>query len=194
MTRDNVVANVDLHTHLHHAADREASDVHLVPGYPVTYRVHGRLETEGATLTPETVLEMIESILPERVRGRLDQAKNFDFSVALEHKGEPCRFRANVYLAQSQWCTCLRHVPNEIPSFEWMSFPRGLGQRLVSFSNGLVIVTGVTGSGKSTTLAALINLLNEQGGCRVITVEEPIEYVHPRISTTMITQREVGRD
>ncbi len=188
------VMETDVNTYLHAAADREASDVHLVPGFPVTYRVHGRLQTQGAGLTPENVLEMIESILPERLRGRLDQAKNFDFSVAVEHRGEPCRFRANVYLAQSHWCTCLRHVPNDIPSFDWMGFPKGLAQRLISFSNGLVIITGVTGSGKSTTLAALIHLLNEQGGYRVITVEEPIEYVHQRITSTMITQREVGRD
>lgn len=109
-------------------------------------------------------------------------------------KGKAARFRANVFLAQGQWCACLRHIPDEIPSFEWMGFPRGLAERLVNHTNGLVVVTGVTGSGKSTTLAAMVNLLNERGGVRVITVEEPIEYVHPRISGTVITQREVGRD
>ncbi|MGB2985873.1 MAG: PilT/PilU family type 4a pilus ATPase, partial [Phycisphaerae bacterium] len=179
---------------LHAAADREASDVHLVPGYAVTYRIHGRLEPAGAVLDADQLRHMVESILPPRVADRLDQAKNFDFSVSLEHKGEPCRFRANVYLAEGQWCACLRHVPNEIPLFEWMGFPQGLAQRLISHTNGLVIITGVTGSGKSTTLAALINLLNEQGSCRVITVEEPIEYVHKRIGSSVITQREVGRD
>ena len=180
---------------LHGAADREASDVHLVPAYPATYRVHGRLETAGdAVLEPETVQGMIESFLPDRLRGRLDEGKNFDCSVAVEHRGQPCRFRANIYLAQGQWCACLRHVPNDIPTFDWMGFPRGLAERLVGYTNGLVIITGVTGSGKSTTLAALINLLNERGGYRVITVEEPIEYVHQPISTSIITQREVGRD
>ncbi|MFQ5415016.1 MAG: type IV pilus twitching motility protein PilT, partial [Phycisphaerae bacterium] len=76
----------------------------------------------------------------------------------------------------------------------WMGFPQGLAARLVQHTNGLVIISGVTGSGKSTTLAAMVNLLNEQGGCRIITVEEPIEYVHPRKSSSVVTQREVGRD
>ena len=179
---------------LHAAADRDASDVHLVPGYPVTYRVHGRLEPVGEAVEAGQVRRMIESILPERIAGRLDSAKNFDFSIALEHKGAPCRFRVNVYLAQGQWCAALRYVANEIPSFEWMSFPEGLAQRLVNHKNGLVIITGVTGSGKSTTLAALVNMLNQQGGYRIITVEEPIEFVHPRVGSTLVTQREVGRD
>ena len=191
---DGCRADAEMLALLHAAADREASDVHLVAGYPVTYRVHGRLEPVGDTLEADELRGMVESIIPERIRGRLGEDKNFDFSVALEHKGKPCRFRANVYLAQGQWCASLRHVPNEIPSFEWMNFPKALAQRLISHTNGLVIITGVTGSGKSTSLAALINLLNEQGGYRIITVEEPIEYVHERISSTVITQREVGRD
>ena len=199
MDTENVQANErvdgDLLALLHGAADREASDVHIVPGYPATYRVHGELKVAGkSALQPERVRRMVESILPERLLSRLEQDKNFDCSVALEHKGQPCRFRANVYLAQGQWCTCLRHVPNDIPTFEWMGFPKGLAERLVGYHNGLVIVTGVTGSGKSTTLAALINLLNERGGYRIITVEEPIEYVHRPVSTSLITQREVGRD
>ncbi len=75
-----------------------------------------------------------------------------------------------------------------------MGFPEGLARRLIAHTNGLVVITGVTGSGKSTTLAALIDLFNQAGGYRVITVEEPIEYVYGRVSSSMITQREVGRD
>lgn len=179
------------------AAERQASDVHFVANYAPTLRVHGRLEPVGeSTLTADQVRAMIESILPQRLLPRLQAGdpKNFDFSVELERQGQPCRFRANVYLAQGEWGACLRFVPNAIPTFEWMGFPEGLAQRLVAHRNGLVIITGVTGSGKSTTLAALINMLNERGGYRVITVEEPIEYVHPRISTSVVTQREVGRD
>jgi twitching motility protein PilT len=199
-------------TLLHAAAELEASDVHLVPGHPVSYRIHGRLEPRGAELGSKDVIGMIEAILPERMREQsrmwlhpnhdaaqataagLNQTKNLDFSVSVEHKGQPCRFRANVFLAQGQWCACLRHVPNEIPTFDWMGFPRGLAQRLIAHTNGLVIITGVTGSGKSTTLAALIDMLNQAGGRRVITVEEPIEYVYHRVDSSMITQREVGRD
>ncbi len=185
----------DLHALLLGATEREASDLHLVPGYPPTFRVHGRLESAGAgVLDSDTVLRMVRSILPDRLSLRLDQEKNFDCSLSVDHKGRPCRFRANIYLAQGQWCACLRHVPNDIPSFDWMGFPRGLAERLVGHHSGLVIVTGVTGSGKSTTLAAMVNLLNQAGGSRIITVEEPIEYVHKPAGTSIITQREVGRD
>ncbi len=185
----------EMHAILDAAVDREASDVHLIAAHPVTYRIHGRLEAaEGATLTGDRVRQLIESILPEEVVAKLDHGKNFDCSISLKHGDRPCRFRANVFLAQGEWCACLRHVPDVIPSFEWMGFPEGLASRLIEHNNGLVIITGVTGSGKSTTLAALVNLLNNRGDCRVITVEEPIEYVHPRIGSSVITQREVGRD
>lgn len=181
---------------LHAAADKEASDVHLVPGYPVTYRIHGRLERAGMTVLEQAhIHRLIESILPEGAAGLLESGrKNFDFSVSLEYGGSPCRFRGNVFLSQGNWCACLRHVPDRIPAFEWMGFPEGLAKRLVGHRNGLVIITGVTGSGKSTTLAALVDILNRAGGYRVITVEEPIEYQHGSISSSMVTQREVGRD
>lgn len=185
----------DLNRFLHAAADNEASDVHLVPGYPVTYRIHGKLvETSTAPLTSTAIKAMVTSILPERLITQMREGKSFDCSLNLEHQGKPCRFRANVFLARGDWCACLRHVPNDIPPFKWMGFPEGLAQRLVAYPNGLVIITGVTGSGKSTTLASLINMINEQGGRRVITVEEPIEYVFKPKGSTVITQREVGRD
>lgn len=185
-----------LYAILHQAADREASDVHLVPGYPPTLRIHGRLELVDGVgpLAPGPLEEMLLTIVPKNVATQLGEIKNCDFSLALDHAGTPCRFRANVFYSQGDLCACLRHVPNEIPSWEWMGFPAGLAERLIAHRNGLVIITGVTGSGKSTTLAALVNLLNQRGGYRVITVEEPIEYEHQRISSSIVTQREVGRD
>lgn len=139
---------------------------------------------------------MVAAVLPPPMRERMrrGEQKNFDCSVAFEHERRTVRFRANAFLARGDWCICLRHVPEEIPTFEWMGFPKPLAEKLVAHRNGLVVITGVTGSGKSTTLAALVHLLNQQGGSRVITVEEPIEYVHCPIGSTIITQREVGRD
>jgi len=180
---------------LHAAVEREASDLHLVPGYRATFRIHGRLEQVGeAALAAGEVRRMVESILPQRLLARLADGKNFDCSLAIDHAGRAYRFRANVFLAQGEWCLCLRNVPDEIPSFAWMGFAPGLAERLISHRNGLVIVTGVTGSGKTTTLAALVNLLNQKGGYRVVTVEEPVEYVHKPLSSSMVVQREVGRD
>ncbi len=181
---------------LHLAAKRDASDVHLVPGFPVTFRIHGQLEVvdEDCLLGDEDVRDMVSAVVAEGTHKAIAERKNVDFSVAVRHEGVPCRFRGNVFYAQEKLCACLRHIPNDIPDWEWMGFAKALGERLVSYNNGLVIITGVTGSGKSTTLAAMVNLLNQRGGSRVITVEEPIEYVHKRVSSSMITQREVGRD
>jgi twitching motility protein PilT len=148
---------------------------------------------DGDPLSVETSRAVIESLLPARLKDRGD-LKDIDCSVPFEYQGEASRFRANVFLAGGHWSACLRHIPNAIPAFDWMGFPAPLGERLVRHANGLVIVTGVAGSGKSTTLAGLVNLLNQAGGRRVITVEEPIEFVHRPISSSMVTQREVGRD
>jgi twitching motility protein PilT len=180
---------------LHEAVKRDASDLHLIPGFPASFRIHGQLhEASRRSLDPDTVAAMIESLVPDDLAKRVGTEKNSDFSIAITREGGPSRFRANVFLAQGQLCACLRHIPEKIPSFEWLGFPRGLAERLVSHRNGLVIITGVTGSGKSTTLAALVDVLNQRGGYRLITVEEPVEYIHPQISSSIVTQREVGRD
>jgi twitching motility protein PilT len=180
---------------LREAKNRQASDVHIVPGFPVSFRVHGQLDrTVGAPLTSEQARGLVETVLPERLKGRLDELKNVDCSISIDDRGKPCRFRANVFVAGGDWCVCLRQVPEAIPTFKWMGLPEGLAQRLIAHTNGLVVISGVTGSGKSTTLAALVNVLNQRGGVRVITVEEPIEYVHKRISSSIVTQREIGRD
>ncbi len=180
---------------LRQAAELEASDVHLVPGYPPTYRVHGQLRPVGAcALTAAQTRALVESLLPERLRCGLESGKDFDCSVSLEHRGTDYRFRANAYLAAGEWCACLRHIPSEIPTLEWLGFPPELAQRLVSHRNGLVIVTGVVGSGKTSTLAALLHQLRQDAGKRILTIEEPIEYLHAAGAGGLITQREVGRD
>ena len=180
---------------LRSAVQQEASDVHLVPGYAPTFRVHGRLVPKSTKpLSSDEVSAMLAAVLPPGTLERATESRNLDSSLAIENSGRPCRFRANIFLSQAGIGACLRLVPDRVPSFEWMGFPVGLAQRLVAHRNGLVILTGVAGSGKSTTLAALVNLLNEEGNHRVVTVEEPIEYIHEPRSTTVITQREVGRD
>ncbi|MBU0641340.1 MAG: PilT/PilU family type 4a pilus ATPase [Planctomycetes bacterium] len=187
-------ASAELLELLHEAARRAASDVHLVSGYPPTFRVHGKLESVGEQLLePQVLQSMVRSLAPGRLDGSRSQRAG-DSSVSIVHNGTTCRFRANVYLSQNQWCACLRHITTEIPSFEWLGFPEELAAALVSYNNGLVIITGVTGSGKSATLAALIALLRHSGQHHVLTVEEPIEYVHPPGAGGIVTQREVGRD
>lgn len=177
------------------AAGRGASDVHLVPGYAPTFRVNGKLEPAGkAPLTGEQTQQLVAALLPQRLAAQLDEGKNFDSSITVPHGGGEQRFRASVYRASGQWCICLRHIPNEIPTFEWLGFPDGLAQRLASYRNGLVVVTGVVGSGKTSTLAALIKRIRQEDTRRVLTIEEPIEFVHAPDEGSLITQREVGRD
>ncbi len=195
MNPDIAVTNSLMLDLLSGAVDREASDVHLVPGYPAMYRIHGNMAVVNDKAIESSQLSLlIDSILPESMIDQTSRPMNMDFSLAFDHQGRRCRFRSNVFLAQGHWCACFRYVPDQIPSFDWMGFPNGLAQRLIDHRNGLVFITGVTGSGKSTTMAGLVDLINQKGGSRIITVEEPIEYVHKPMSSTVITQREVGRD
>src|SRR5204863_5556462 len=117
-----------------------------------------------------------------------------DFSLELPLSNGISRFRANVFHSGRQMAACLRVVPAAIPDFAWAGFPPDLAQRLAFVRDGLVIVTGATGSGKTTTLAMIVNLLNQAGGYRIITVEEPVEYLFPRATNSVVTQREVGGD
>lgn len=193
--RKRAMPSAELTELLEAAVERDASDVHLVPGYVPTFRIHGELHPAGtAVLTPEQTRSMIETLVPERSQPLLAESKNLDCSVALVYHGGERRFRASVYLAQGYWCACLRYIPNEIPSLEWLGFAEDLAQRLGAHGNGLVVLTGVTGSGKTASLAALVHLLRQDPNKRVLTVEEPIEYLHAPTGGGIVTQREVGRD
>jgi twitching motility protein PilT len=124
----------------------------------------------------------------------LQGQKNVDFSFDLEVNGRSQRFRANLFYNGRHLGACLRVVPAGIPDFEWAGFPAALAKRLAFLPDGLVILTGATGCGKTTTLAMIVNLLNRAGGYRIITVEEPVEYEFPRAPNSVVTQREVGTD
>jgi twitching motility protein PilT len=177
--------------------DRESSDLHLVADRRPVYRVHGQLhETDADALPAESVRAMLMSVIPGRLRERIlrDDLKDMDFSVSIDRDGRRVRFRANVFLAQGSMGGCFRLIPSDIPSLEWTNFPAALAERIIRERNGLILLTGVAGSGKTTTLAVLVNMLNKAGGCRIITIEEPIEYVFPPEPNSVVTQREVGTD
>ncbi len=174
---------------------REASDLHIVPGYRPSFRIHGEISESGSDeLDAAQARNMIESVLPEQVRDLLTHRRNADCSIELPTPEGLERYRAGVFYSGGQLGACFRHIPSRIPDFDWLGFPRGLAERIVSQMNGLVIITGITGSGKSTTLAALVDLLNQAGGRRIITVEEPVEYLFSRHPNSIVTQREVGTD
>ncbi len=180
---------------LSRAVQTGASDLHVIVGYPPVLRLHGELtELSEPPLSAEETHELLAALCLPEVFARLQAQKNVDFSFGLVINGRISRFRANVFHTGRQLGACVRVVPASIPDFAWASFPLDLAQRLTSVRDGLVIVTGATGSGKTTTLAMLVNLLNKTGGYRIITVEEPVEYRFPRAANSVVTQREVGPD
>jgi twitching motility protein PilT len=183
-----------LHAWLGRAVEAGASDLHLIVGYPPTLRLHGDLvEIAKSPVEGDEVFALF-AVGPAEAQTRLQTRKNVDFSFPFLASGRISRFRANVFYAGGQIAACLRLIPTAIPNMAWAGFPVELAERLAFVRDGLVIVTGVSGSGKSTTLAMLVNLLNQTGGYRIITVEEPVEYLFPRSANSVVTQREVGSD
>lgn len=177
------------------AIDAGASDLHLIADYPPVLRVHGDLkELPEPPLSDDDAKSLLEALCPPEALARLQAEKSVDFSLSFPTKGGSTRIRANVFFSGRRLGACLRFLPTEIPDFEWAGFPRAVGEKLAGFQNGLVIVTGATGSGKTTTLAMLVNQLSQSEGYRIITVEDPIEYRLVRTGASVATQREVGFD
>lgn len=177
------------------AVHADASDLHLVAGYPPVVRRHGRLRPlEEPALEDARLQPLLSSICPPSLLARFHQEQSVDFSLEASIDGHLRRFRVNCFLSTQEMGACLRLIPATIPDFEWSGFPRETAERLTHFRNGLVLITGVVGSGKSTTLAMIVNLLNAQGNCRIVTIEEPVEYRYPRHPDSVVTQREVGVD
>jgi len=170
--------------------EKNASDLHLTAGVPPQYRVDGNLlPAEGEPLDPETCQKLIYSILREEQKKRFEQTHELDLSFGIRGVA---RFRANVFQQRGATAAAIRMIPHEILGFDRLGLPRVV----VGFAaqpNGLVLVTGPTGSGKSTTLAAMIDKINRERPCHIVTIEDPIEYVHPH-RKAIVNQREIGSD
>jgi twitching motility protein PilT len=172
-----------------------ASDLHLVADHPPVQRLHGELvELKEPPLAPDETASLIRSICTPDALQALENQKDIDFSFVATLDSGSARFRANLFHAAGHLAACLRIVPDAIPEFTWAGFPMDVAERLAFLRDGLVIVTGATGSGKTTTLAMIVNLINQAGGYRIITVEQPVEYIFPRLRHSLVTQREVGGD
>jgi twitching motility protein PilT len=180
---------------LSHAVSEGASDLHVVVGHRPTLRVHGELQPIDAdVLTREIAAAALLPFCPERAREQFDRGRNADFALQIEIAGQPERFRVNYFVNGENPGGCFRWIPRQVPDFDWAGFPHSLADRLAHFRNGLVLITGMTGAGKTTTLAMIINMLNREGGFRIITIEDPVEYVFPTHDNSIVSQREVGRD
>lgn len=191
----NHAAKHGIGTLLSGMADAEASDLHLVAGNRPMYRIHGGLSQAREEIVGESeVRAMIEDISPPQVAAKLEGPVDFDFAIQIGRGAGARRFRVNVFATRGSLGACFRAIPNVIPILPELGFPTDLGKRLVAQKNGLILLTGITGAGKTTSLAALIQRINAAGGRRIITIEEPIEYVYPPSAASIVTQREVGVD
>lgn len=171
-------------------AKKNASDLHLTVGSPPQLRIDGKLvKTDFDVLAPEDTKKLAYSIMSEKQRQTFEESSELDLSFGIENLS---RFRCNVFMQRGNAAVALRQIPFSIPSFEELGIPRVVAE-LADLPRGLVLVTGPTGSGKSTSLAALINKINLERHCHILTVEDPIEYLH-RHNSSLINQREVYAD
>ena len=169
------------------AVKQKASDVHISAGEPPMLRIHGELrKLEMPSLTGEQIHKMIYEVLNDRQRKTLEETKELDFSIAL---GEYGRFRVNCFFQQRGEAAVFRAIPNKIYTLEELGLPR-VCRQISKYRRGLVLVTGPTGSGKSTTLAAIVNLINHDRKEHIITIEDPIEFIHSSVNC-LINQREL---
>jgi twitching motility protein PilT len=176
---------------LRYAVTVGASDLHLTAEMPGTIRLHGAIRPiEGCpVLGHETIREMIFGILPASQRERFEEEHELDTSHSISGVG---RFRVNVSLQRGTIAAALRPIPHEMPEFDTLGLPDAI-KSFTDLRRGLVLVTGPTGSGKSTTLASLVDIINRTKPLHIVTVEDPIEFLHTH-KRSIITQREIGED
>jgi len=168
----------------------DASDLHITVGSAPVCRVDGKLvRMQYDVLTPEDTKKLAYSIMNEKQRLKFETSSELDLSFGIEQMS---RFRCNVFMQRGNVAVALRQIPYKIRTFEELGLPKVVAD-MAKLPRGLVLVTGPTGSGKSTTLAAIIDKVNRERQCHIITVEDPIEYLH-RHQQSIINQREVFSD
>ena len=167
-----------------------ASDIHITVGQPPVFRLHGRLRRlETKTLEPDDTVALMKSISPDRCQQELQEKGGSDFGFAF---GDLARFRVSIFKQRGNVAMVLRQIPNDMLSMEQLGLPPRVAD-LCMRPRGLFLVTGPTGSGKSTSLASMINHINETVDHHIITIEDPIEFYHYHKKST-VNQREIGND
>jgi twitching motility protein PilT len=181
---------VDLDKLLTQAFKLGASDVHLRVKIPPMFRINGKLvKTDLPPLEMSDVLAFVKKVLPEEKRKELPYIKNIDLAYSIPGV---CRFRVNVFKQRGTFAIVMRAIPAKVPQIDELNLPPVL-KEIALYPRGLVLVTGTTGSGKSTTLAAMLEELNNKDSRVVITIEDPIEYLH-KDKKCIFYQREIGDD
>ena len=169
---------------------RKASDLHITAGVPPEFRVDGAVQpSENAVLTPEMTVQLAYSVMSDEQRKKFETTKELDFSFGIKGLA---RYRANVFLQRGIVSMVIRQIPFEIMTMDQLGLPP-IAREFTTRQKGLVLITGPTGSGKSTTLAAMIDKINQTRACHIITIEDPVEYLHHH-KKSIVNQREVGSD
>jgi twitching motility protein PilT len=182
--------SIDMRSLLHSASRHGASDIHLAAGSPPVFRISGELRPlVSENLSPNQVRWLLFSMLSDSQREQFELEKELDFAISLS---SGIRFRVNAHFQRGTVAVAMRLIPSELPHIDSLRIPASVIQ-MANAVQGLLLVTGPTGSGKSTTLATLVDEINRRRSCRIITVEDPIEYVHQNRLAT-VEQREVGPD
>src|SRR5665213_670999 len=178
------------HKILKTAVDGGASDIHLKTGTPVIFRINRELiAVECPQPTVDWMNKIVESVTPQHLKKRLEEDREIDFSYYVPDIG---RFRTNLFQQRGQWCLAMRYVRTNVPSFEQLGLLEQI-KKIAEAPRGIVLVAGSTGSGKSTTLAAMIEHINSNFKKHIVTLEDPIEFVFED-NQSVIEQREVGLD
>ncbi len=176
---------------LENSNEKKATDLHLCPGSRPLFRINGKLvEKENSDyIKPQYINSIIEELVSEEGRDTLFSEKVLDFSFSKQGIG---RFRTNIYSQRGTFAMAIRMLPFEIPKLSELGLPP-IVETFTAKTKGLYLATGSTGSGKSTTLASLLDLINERYNYHILTIEDPIEYLHKH-KKSLVTQREIGYD
>src|SRR5688572_2788922 len=184
------MATIQIDRLLETVVKKKASDLHLAVGKPPVLRLSGSMrELQTKVLDAEDTMSLMKSITPERIQQEFDETGSGDFGFAY---GEAARFRVAIFKQKGCASLVLRRIPNNIMTFEQIGLPR-MAEQICRRPRGIFLVTGPTGSGKTTTLACMINWINENFDRHIITMEDPIEYYHPH-KKSIVVQREIGVD
>ena len=172
------------------AVELKASDIHFIAGEVPSFRIDGKIiKSKLPICTEEYIMDAIDKIAPFSMRDRISRAYDSDFPYEIQGLA---RFRVNVAMSLGGHSMTIRVVPFEIPSFDKLSLPHVI-EKFAQFENGIILVTGVAGSGKSTTIASILNHINNNYQKHIITIEDPIEYVY-KSNKSIITQRQISID
>lgn len=187
---DNAAQEPKIHSYFRTMEKHDASDMHIKADSPPIFRIGKHIRrTKTEPLTAEKIKDLIFAILSEKQIAEFEKSGNLDFGYALEGSG---RFRLNIFRQRGSISIATRRINSKVPGFEELHLP-SVTAEIAEYEQGMVLVVGATGSGKSTTLAAMIQHINETRSCHIITVEDPIEYSYTD-DKAFINQREIGVD